>query len=55
MHTQLRLDVTEFGREAAQLGVDISSADAYQRLREVVEATSDSSAENIAAAGGETH
>ncbi|CAN0116944.1 unnamed protein product [Scytosiphon promiscuus] len=37
---QLRLDVSEFGREASRLGVDTSSFPPYQRLLEVVEAKS---------------
>ncbi|CAM9593693.1 unnamed protein product [Ectocarpus fasciculatus] len=35
---QLRLDVREFGKEAARLGVDVSSFPPYERLLEVVEA-----------------
>lgn len=35
---KLRLDVREFGKEAARLGVDASSFPPYERLLEVVEA-----------------
>lgn len=41
---QLRLDVAEFGREAAHFGVDLSATDVYRRLLEVVEATTEESA-----------
>lgn len=38
---QLRLDVAEFGREAAQLGVDLTSTKVFGHLLDVVEATSE--------------
>ena len=38
---QLRLDVSEFSREASRLGVDVSAFPPYERLLEVIEARGD--------------
>lgn len=46
---QLRLDVSEFGKEAARLGVDVSPFPPYERLLEVVEAGGEGASINTAA------
>lgn len=38
---QLRLDVSEFRREASRLGVDVSTFALYENLLEVIEARED--------------
>lgn len=46
---QLRLDVSEFGREASRLGVDVSPFPPYERLLEVVEARDEKVADGASA------